>query len=441
MVGSKGNSAHPPPGLERPSPTVLIIDGNPRSSAAAARTIGAPGREVLVASSAAAAEKILAAREIALVILDFVLPDADGPALLARIRKTPRTSAVPVIVISSPKDSPLKSECLALGASDWLSRPPDPKALSASVEAILRRPVGQGRDGRHDPLTGLLNRAAFAEAFREATSLAARSRLPLSLAVLDVVRFMEVNGVRDLAAGDKVLQRVAATLRPALRALDVAARWGGSEFVVLFPDTRPEGAAQAMEKVRQTLQGELLPGAGGVPLGVALRTGVAEVSPGDDLDSALMLATQALHRAKVGRRDGGRSPAASASARKVRILLAEDDPAVAVLIKHRLSHEGFEIVHYADGAEAFDAAADAKASLVILDVKMPGMDGFEVLTRLRALPAFARMPIVMLTGMGNEDDIIRGFSLGADDYVLKPFSPHELVARIRRLLLRTQERD
>ena len=74
--------------------------------------------------------------------------------------------------------------------------------------------------------------------------------------------------------------------------------------------------------------------------------------------------------------------------------------------------------------------------LVILDVKMPGLDGFEVLERLRGDARFAKTPILMLTSMGQEADVVRGFGLGADDYVLKPFSPVELAARVRRLLKR-----
>ena len=73
---------------------------------------------------------------------------------------------------------------------------------------------------------------------------------------------------------------------------------------------------------------------------------------------------------------------------------------------------------------------------MILDVKMPGLDGFEVLERLRKSPRYANIPIIMLTSMGQEADVVRGFRLGADDYILKPFSPTELSARVRRLLRR-----
>ena len=95
-----------------------------------------------------------------------------------------------------------------------------------------------------------------------------------------------------------------------------------------------------------------------------------------------------------------------------------------------------DAVHYDSGSAAFEAALAEIPDLVILDVKMPGMDGFEVLERLRRTPAYRTVPIIMLTSMGSEADVVRGFRLGADDYILKPFSPTELSARVRRLLRR-----
>jgi DNA-binding response OmpR family regulator len=116
------------------------------------------------------------------------------------------------------------------------------------------------------------------------------------------------------------------------------------------------------------------------------------------------------------------------------VLLAEDDELIASVVSHRLSREGYDVRHCADGAAALAAAAESRADLAVLDVKMPAMDGFELLARLRALPAWADVPVLFLTSLGGEQDLVRAFDLGANDYVLKPFSPAELVARVRRLL-------
>lgn len=118
----------------------------------------------------------------------------------------------------------------------------------------------------------------------------------------------------------------------------------------------------------------------------------------------------------------------------LKVLLVEDDPLTAALVRHRLARDGLEVHGFEDGLEAFAAVRGGGHDLVILDVKLPGMDGFELLERIRALPDTGSLPVVMLTGMGREEDIVRGLQLGANDYVLKPFSPAELSARIRRLL-------
>lgn len=130
-------------------------------------------------------------------------------------------------------------------------------------------------------------------------------------------------------------------------------------------------------------------------------------------------------------------PAATASpGGPRRVLLAEDDELIAAVVRHRLEREGFEVVHFVDGALALESTADGAAALpvlVILDLKLPGMDGYEVLERMRALPGYAALPILILTSLDSEANLVRAFDLGATDYVVKPFSPAELVARVKRL--------
>lgn len=116
------------------------------------------------------------------------------------------------------------------------------------------------------------------------------------------------------------------------------------------------------------------------------------------------------------------------------VLLAEDDELVAALIVDRLSRDGFEMVHCSDGESALVEARRNPPDLAILDVKMPKMNGFELLSHFRETPSLAEMPVIVLTAMGSEHDVVRGFDLGADDYVLKPFSPTELAARVQRLV-------
>jgi DNA-binding response OmpR family regulator len=126
-------------------------------------------------------------------------------------------------------------------------------------------------------------------------------------------------------------------------------------------------------------------------------------------------------------------PAAAATATR-RVLLAEDDPVIAALVQHRLSRDGYEVTHVKNGLDALDHATRERFAIAILDVNMPGLSGFGLLEKLRQQPTLAAMPIMMLTAMGNESDVARALELGANDYVVKPFSPVELLARVRRLV-------
>jgi phosphate regulon transcriptional regulator PhoB len=121
-----------------------------------------------------------------------------------------------------------------------------------------------------------------------------------------------------------------------------------------------------------------------------------------------------------------------------RILLVEDDASLVELIRYNLEKEGFDVVCTGDGEEALVIAQEDKPDLVILDWMIANLSGIEVCRRLRRAPTTAGLPIVMLTARAEEADRIRGLETGADDYVTKPFSPRELVARVRAILKRAK---
>ena len=123
---------------------------------------------------------------------------------------------------------------------------------------------------------------------------------------------------------------------------------------------------------------------------------------------------------------------------KPALLLVEDDRALADLLIWHFDREGYDIVRTADGDEALLLAEERVPDLVILDWMIEGVSGIEVCRRLRRRPATAHVPIIMLTARGEETDRIRGLETGADDYVTKPFSPRELLARVGAVLRRVR---
>jgi DNA-binding response OmpR family regulator len=125
-----------------------------------------------------------------------------------------------------------------------------------------------------------------------------------------------------------------------------------------------------------------------------------------------------------------------------RILVVEDDLTVAEVVVDYLRHAGLEPRHAMDGQAALDIAAAWQPDLVVLDLMLPGVSGLEVCRRLRAgRDAQARLPVIMLTALGEESDRVTGLESGADDYVTKPFSPRELTLRVQAVLRRTRAGD
>ncbi|MBQ6503680.1 MAG: response regulator transcription factor [Flexilinea sp.] len=117
------------------------------------------------------------------------------------------------------------------------------------------------------------------------------------------------------------------------------------------------------------------------------------------------------------------------------ILVVDDETRIARMIRMNLEHDGYEVIEANSGQQALDMVRSRMPNLVILDVMMPGLDGYETLQILREI---SQVPVIMLTAKGEEEDRIRGLELGADDYVTKPFSPRELMSRVKAVLRRTE---
>lgn len=123
---------------------------------------------------------------------------------------------------------------------------------------------------------------------------------------------------------------------------------------------------------------------------------------------------------------------------RARLLIVEDDAALAELLQFTFRREDFDVVHTADGEEALLLAKERTPDIVLLDWMVEGLSGIEVCRRLRRAPETQNVPIIMLTARGEEEDRVRGLETGADDYVTKPFSPRELVARVGAVLRRVR---
>ena len=126
---------------------------------------------------------------------------------------------------------------------------------------------------------------------------------------------------------------------------------------------------------------------------------------------------------------------------KETILIVEDEKDIIKMLEYNLNKEGFKTLSVRDGEDACDLVNRERPDLIILDLMLPGMDGLEVCKTLKSDTKTASIPVIMLTAKSQESDKIVGLELGADDYMTKPFSPRELIARIKAVLRRVKEKD
>lgn len=399
-----------------------------------AARLQAAGREVVVVDTLSAARDVLGAQHVDLAVIDLQLPDGDGRTLLVELRANSANVTTPVIMVAASAPRELQTECFGLGADQVLEKPIDLDILDASVSSKLKRAAEIRRESRHDALTGLPNRAAFAEAYERAVALARRNEERLTVAILDLDHFKSVNDRFGHGQGDEALRRVAQLAGDTLRRSDMLARWGGEEFVVLLPGTDVQGAEHALHNIQRKLKETEWRTPRGEQYEITFSAGVADGSNGAPLPEVIARADYYLYLAKANGRNRIISEQSEVHAPNRRILLAERDDITASLIRHRLAREGYEVIHHTNPEQAARVSDGAGVALAILNVEGGDAEGFRLLTELRGRSDFNQVPIILLTSMGSEAEIVRGMDLGATDYVVKPFSPVELVARVQRHL-------
>ncbi|HLY11217.1 MAG TPA: response regulator [Planctomycetota bacterium] len=413
--------------------SVLIVDDDVELAGFMKTLLSTPGREILTAHSGAEALAILETREVSLIVLDLILPDADGRNLLLKIRERVATATTPVIVITFRSADQARIECIALGADGFLEKPISPDALLKSVDAMIAAGTDGAREQRLDPLTGLPNRAAFLESFGRARSTGAS----LNLALIDIDHFDLIRELGDRKTSDEVLRRVAGVLSRTLPSSCQVARWGAAEFAVLLLDQDVAAASAALNDTLFALKSETVATSQGQTLQITFSAGVVPVPPDATSEEAIADADRHLYLAKQGGQERVVSPADKIDAPRKRILLAEDDEMICLVVRRLLEREGYEVTTCTDGSSALRSAYENSYAVILSDIRMPQLDGFEFLRRLRDQEGAESTPVILLTSMGRDEDLHRGFELGADDYIVKPFSASELLTRVRRLLKKT----
>jgi len=330
--------------------TILVVDDDPLFARRIIDVLEESGEPytMLQALSGPRALEIAARARPDIVITDWDMPGLSGIETIRRLREIPECREVPVIMATGVMTSSehLRT-ALDAGAVDYVRKPIDPVEVVARVRAVLllassHREVRRQRDeladktsrleaalasvqrlsqeladrnrelstaldaveklSRRDPLTQLSNRRDALEHVGRELERARRSRLPIGVALIDVDHFKRINDTCGHDGGDAVLVQVAALLRERVRTQDLAARWGGEEFLLVLPETPRSGAALVAEAVRQAISQHTIAFAD-VAIRCTITAGVSDVPPGASFDAALKEADLALYRGKQAGRN------------------------------------------------------------------------------------------------------------------------------------------
>ncbi len=391
---------------------VLAIAGDAEVTRMYALVLGRRGISVMDAADAVTGLFLASHARPDLILIERALDGCDGFALTRAIRAQGDID-VPIVIVASDLDDTARREALRAGADEVLVRPVTPAVLVATVEYRLVR----ARVARHalsrDGSTRLLTADGVRAQLRPLLATSRLEGVPLSYALL-----VADAPAGDAPPGDPVL-RLAETVRRSLRQGDVAGRRDKDGIAWILPGLDEARATVLIEGLQSALE------AADPPL--RLRWGLACHPTLDSAEALEAAAEAALHRVPVSAGgDRGTRP---------RILVVDDDAAITLMAEQVLRGEGFDVVIADDGPSGLEQAQASAPDLIVADVLLPRMDGFELCRRIRRHPDLRHVPVLMLTGVFRRLRYrSEAMSCGANDFLEKPVHPRQLVARIQSLL-------
>lgn len=288
--------------LEHSPYRVLVVDDDASAAFLHAEILRSAGMTAVEVSEV---DQVMeAAQELSpdLILMDLYLPLCSGVELAQILRQDEAMVSVPILFLSVEERDERRMEAISGGAVDFLTKPVDPALLLAHVEARARRGRELYRHGSHDGLTGLLNHSSVLDRLRSEFARSVREKEALSVVMIDIDHFKEINDRWGHLVGDRILKTVARCLSSRLRRSDHLGRYGGDEFLAVLPSTPAKDAALVMEKVRSGLE-SLLENLEDASVRAGLSIGVAEYSGVGKVHDLMSAADLALYQAK----DAGRN--------------------------------------------------------------------------------------------------------------------------------------
>ncbi|MCF6138273.1 GGDEF domain-containing response regulator [Pseudalkalibacillus berkeleyi] len=379
------------------------------------------------------------------VVIDIHMQETDGFKVLQFLKEKLKQQFIPTVMVSIDDKKENRMKSYELGADDFIKKPFDIDEFTARLGRQLHRKQQIDELLLVDELTQVYNRKYLKQEYDKLTNYLIRYNETFCLAVLDLDKFKNVNDKYGHLVGDLVLQQFSSFLNKEARLNDTIVRYGGEEFIILFPKTNVEDAYKVLDRLCKGFAEHSIEHNGS--FSCTFSGGVVEVTSGDrPLNEWIELADAALYEAKNSGRNHIKMAKPSvelAPSKVIKIAIVDDDPIIRTVLSDIVTklpkpeHTQFDIQTFSDGSLFVQNEWHKKSRcLVILDGVMPKMDGLEVLHELRSQLDSERYKVLMLTSRKSEMDIARALQLGADDYITKPFKLYELEARLSQIIKR-----
>jgi two-component system, cell cycle response regulator len=405
--------------------TVLIADDDEDQHYLMSRLLHRAGFKVAVVTKGAEVFAQAQSVKPAVILLDVQMPDQDGFTTARQLKGHPETAGIPLMFLTGRSTVDDRLAGLRIGADDYVSKSVDPRELVLRVQKLCDRvPAPMA------PAAAAAEPEAPAATPARPTLVAPRppDRPWLSReAFRDRVRDLVIRtwGALVLIRAPSESVSVGQWLAEHMRRRDLVGETESGEWVLFLPEETSSGLAARLTDLLDRLK---------LTISASVAAGLAgSTAPGAVFETLLEQADQALaHARSRGQLLVEYSHAGTAGAAPM-VLLTDDDPEVTRITDAHVRAGGYRTQLAFDGEAALQAIREQRPDAIVLDLMLPKRTGFDVLAELRQMPA-PRPSVLVLSARGREEDVTRAFALGADDYMIKPFSPQELIARLGRLL-------
>jgi DNA-binding response OmpR family regulator len=401
--------------------TVLIADDDEDQHFLISRLLHRAGFKVAVVTRGAEVLGTAQAQRPAVILLDVQMPDQDGFTTARQLKSHPDTAGIPLMFLTGRSTVDDRLAGLRIGADDYVSKTVDPRELVLRVQKLCDRvPLPAAESSAPAPAAPASVPAPESPRAPERPWL---GREAFRQRVGDLLG--RTWGALAHVRAPSPTVAVGQWLTEQLRRRDLVGEIEGGEWLIFLPEETSAGIADRLtglvDRLKLTIDGAVAAG----------LTGSA--APGAALDTLLDQADQALAHARSRGQLLVEFAHAGAPGASPMVLLTDDDPEVTRITDAHVRAGGYRTQLAFDGEAALRAIREQKPDAIVLDLMLPKRTGFDVLAELRQMPA-PRPSVLVLSARGREEDVTRAFALGADDYMIKPFSPQELIARLGRLL-------